>query len=74
MLLLEGTAADGASPLALLSTSAARLATAWGSGGSGGGPQLRVPVVRSREVDGNFDGKPDQLDFSAQARRRHGWQ
>jgi len=47
---LEGVASDGASPLALVSTSVAHLATAWGSNGKSGTTRLRVPVVGARSV------------------------
>jgi len=61
VLLLEGSRATGADtePLSLFFSSSSKMNTALG------GEALRIPVVKSREVDNNLDGVFDSLEFSA---------
>ena len=59
VLMLEGTTGAGGAPLAVFYSPVSNL------NGALGGANVRVPVVRSLEVDLEGDGKADRLELSA---------
>jgi transmembrane protein 231 len=59
IMFLEGTKARGSAPMGLFFSSMARLNSVFSS-------QMRVPVLRSAEVDEDYDGVYDRLDLTAE--------